>query len=140
MLQQTAFIASDHHGFNLKEQLKWRFKQKIAFEDLGVFAPEPVFYPIVAKAIAQKVAEQKGNTIGVLIGKNSFELNLAIDKNVKPATLFDEDSARNALAKKANLVCLGTDHTNEMLAVRLIDIFFKTENWKKKKNNTTKGK
>ena len=50
-------IASDHAGFELKEQIKRHFSADFEFEDLGTHSEESVDYPDFAHPLAEKVAD-----------------------------------------------------------------------------------
>ncbi|MDE6979163.1 MAG: RpiB/LacA/LacB family sugar-phosphate isomerase, partial [Helicobacter sp.] len=50
------YIAADHAGFALKEEIKqWLKAQQIVFEDLGTFDTQRVDYPLYAQKLAQHV-------------------------------------------------------------------------------------
>ena len=127
---EEIFIASDHAGFDLKEKVKWRFAKQMKFSDLGVFAPEPVDYPAVAASLAKKVSIGNGNKKGILICGTGIGMSIVANKfpNVRAALIYDDLSARGARQHNdANVACLGARTMNEMLAVRLVDLFFNTD-------------
>jgi ribose 5-phosphate isomerase B len=126
---EPILIASDHAGFELKEKIKWRFAKECKFEDLGVFAPEPIDYPVVAANLAEKVSAKKGEATGILICGTGIGMNIVANKfsNVRAALIYDDLSARMAREhNNANVACLGARTMNEMLAVRLVELFLNT--------------
>lgn len=52
------FIASDHAGFDLKEDIKKNFPQ-INLVDLGTHSKDSTLYPQHAKKLCEKILEQK---------------------------------------------------------------------------------
>ena len=101
-------IASDHGGFELKEQIKGILQSmNVAFEDLGTNNTESVDYPDFAEKVAREV--QKGNRgilccgtgIGMSISANKF-------KGVRAALCHDEFTARMSRQHNdANVLVLG---------------------------------
>ena len=56
-------IASDHAGFQLKEDLKKHFKNDYDFNDYGTDSSESVDYPDFAHRLAEQISEKK-NLLG----------------------------------------------------------------------------
>ncbi len=127
---ETVFVASDHAGFDLKQKLKWRFASQFKFDDLGVFVPEPVDYPAIAASLAGKVSRANGNKKGILICGTGIGMSIVANKfpKVRAALIYDDLSARMAREHNdANVACIGARTMNEMLAVRLIDVFLSSK-------------
>ena len=57
-------IASDHGGFELKEQLKQHYAG-LNLTDLGTYSPESVDYPDIADKMAQEILNKKAE-LGIL--------------------------------------------------------------------------
>ena len=56
------FIASDHAAFSMKEAIKiYLTSTGRTFTDLGTDTPDRVDYPVYAKLLAEKVAEDPVN-------------------------------------------------------------------------------
>lgn len=124
------YIASDHGGFNLKEELcKWLKNKKIKIEDLG---PEVLKqdddYPDYAFKLARKVARKKDN-LGILICRNGIGVCMAANK-VKKIRAGLVSFIGQAITAKAhdncNVLCLPADFITEERAKKIVDIFLKT--------------
>ena len=60
-------IASDHGGFDLKEQLKEYYAGKgTKLDDLGTYSSESCDYPDIAKAMCDRILSGEAET-GILI-------------------------------------------------------------------------
>ena len=56
-------IASDHGGFDLKEQLKEYYAGKgIKLDDLGTYSSESCDYPDIAKAMCDRILSGEAET------------------------------------------------------------------------------
>ena len=64
------YLASDHAGFELKEQIKAYLKERdFEIEDIGSFAYEPDDdYPDFVIPAARKVAEDPERNRGIVLG------------------------------------------------------------------------
>ena len=77
------FISSDHAGFNLKEQIKLKFKKKFVFEDLGTDNAETsVNYPDYAHVLSKKVGKNSKN-MGILVCGSGMGMSMAANKHKK---------------------------------------------------------
>ena len=73
-------IASDHGGFDLKEQLKEYYAGKgIKLEDLGTYSSESCDYPDIAKAMCDRILSGEAET-GILICGTGVGISLAANK------------------------------------------------------------
>ena len=101
-------IASDHGGFQLKEQIKNLLdSMKISYEDLGAHGTDAVDYPDYATLVAKKVQAGGrgilccGTGIGMSISANKF-------KGVRAALCHDEVTARLSREHNdSNILVLG---------------------------------
>ena len=95
-------IASDHAGYQEKEQLKPLLKELgIQFEDLGTVSTEPVDYPDYARKVAEKVAHGEAEQ-GLLVCGSGTGMAIAANKvpGVRAAVAWNEEVAR--LARQHN--------------------------------------
>lgn len=122
----TAFIASDHAGFKLKQALLERFKN---LQDLGVYDESPSDYPDSAQLIADNIKQNKeafgilvcGSGIGVAIAANRFPfLRAALCRSIEDATLARSHN-------NANVLVLGGRVTNINDAIAMCEVFFTTQ-------------
>tara|TARA_B100000989_G_scaffold183544_1_gene138146 strand:- start:1342 stop:1782 length:441 start_codon:yes stop_codon:yes gene_type:complete len=122
-------IGSDHAGFELKLKIiKYRFKKKITFCDVGTFTKESVDYPDYGKLVAQKVDNGKflkgilicGSGVGMSIVANRF-------KNVRAALCIDENMAKlSRQHNDANIIVLGSRLISFEQAIKCLEGFFFT--------------
>ena len=121
-------IASDHGGFELKEQLKKHFTA-LNFEDLGTFSTESVDYPDIADKMADKILAGEVNW-GILICGTGIGISIAANrhKGIRAALLYSVEVAR--LAKQhnnANIFVFGGRTMKFADVVAEINAFMETE-------------
>jgi ribose 5-phosphate isomerase B len=95
-------IASDHAGYEEKEQLKPVLDELgIQYEDLGTFSREAVDYPDYARKVADQVAGHRVEQ-GLLVCGSGTGMAIAANKvpGVRAAVAWNEDIAR--LAREHN--------------------------------------
>lgn len=129
MEKQRIAIGSDHGGFELKETIKEYLKaREIEFVDFGILKKEACDYPIVAKAVANEVAQGKCDK-GILICGTGLGMALAANKvrGIRAVALENTYSARVSRAhNNANVLCLGERVIGEHLALDIVDMWLKT--------------
>lgn len=123
-------IASDHAGFELKEDIKKYLKDTdFEVEDLGTNSAESVDYPDFAHRLASKINIGEiekgimicGSGIGMCMTANRYE-------NVRAVVLHDPyDAEMSRLHNNANVACLGARMTPFEKSKELIDIWLNTE-------------
>ena len=108
-------IASDHGGFDLKEQLKEYYAGKgIKLDDLGTYSSESCDYPDIAKAMCDRILS------GEAIAANRC-------RGIRAAILYSDEAA--ALARQhnnANIAVFGGRTMTFAEAARRMDIFLQT--------------
>jgi len=125
------YIAADHAGFPLKEELK-PFLEKEGYELVDLGAEElDTFddYPDFASVLAQSVAEEE-NAGGILICGTGQGMCMAANKvaGIRAVQVFDEFTARAAAEHiNANIICLGARTTDVETAKKLVKIWLDTE-------------
>jgi len=122
-------IASDHRGFELKEELKIFFnKENIITIDVGAYSKEPVDYPDVAKLGIEKILENKNNT-GIFICGSGIGMSLAANRNPKIRAALCLNEKMAMLARKdndANVLCLGANFIGKRKAIKIVKVFLTT--------------
>lgn len=122
-------IGSDHGGFNLKKSVVEYLKNNnYEVDDLGCYTSDSCDYPIIAKAVAQKVLETNcrgilicGTGIGVSITANRFE-------GIRASHCTDTFTARmTRMHNNSNILCLGERITGVGLALDILDIWLNTQ-------------
>ncbi|MBI4050229.1 MAG: RpiB/LacA/LacB family sugar-phosphate isomerase [Candidatus Doudnabacteria bacterium] len=104
------YIGADHRGFKLKEAIKkWFGEQNINFEDLGAKELDPNDdYPIIAKAVAEKVIANVENR-GILICGSGAGVCIVANKikGIRAAEAWNPEIAKAARNDdNANVLCL----------------------------------
>lgn len=120
------FIASDHGGFQLKQEIYAFLKdQQIVIEDLGPDEALPVDYPDFAFLVCQKVLEEK-NSYGILICGTGIGMSMTANKikGIRAALCNEPVSA--ILAREhnsANVLCLGSRIIGSTMARETVKAF-----------------
>lgn len=119
-------IASDHGGFDLKEQLKEYYAGKgIKLDDLGTYSSESCDYPDIAKAMCDRILSGEAET-GILICGTGIGISIAANRcrGIRAAILYSDEVA--ALARQhnnANIAVFGGRTMTFAEAARRMDIF-----------------
>ena len=123
-------IASDHGGFELKQQLIAHYKSLgITFADFGTSSTDSCDYPDIAHTMVKDILTQN-TELGILICGTGIGISIAANrfKGIRAAILYDDFCAE--MAKKhnnANIMVFGGRTMKFDDVVRRIDIFLKTE-------------
>lgn len=125
------FIAADHAGFPLKEELKPFLEEQgyevvdLGNEELDTFDDYPDFAQAMAHEILQN--EESG---GILICATGQGMCIAANRfsGVRAAFIYNEFTARSAAEHlNANIVCLGARMTDVETAKKIIKMWLDTE-------------
>jgi len=125
------YIATDHRGLKLKNQLKdWLVSKNIPFKDLGAYEFNPEDdYPDYVLLVSQKVLEDStnkgvilcGSGAGVCIAANRIAgIRCGLGFTHKQVQSFVEDDNVNVLA-------IAADYTNKFKLFQLVKTFLKVE-------------
>ena len=125
---EKVFLASDHAGFELKNELKEAIKG-LGYEvvDLGTNDKNSVDYPDYAHLLASKL---EPNCYGVLICGTGIGISIAANRheNVRCALCHDEFTARLAREHNdANVIAFGARVIGAGVAISAAEAFLKTE-------------
>ncbi len=146
---KTIALASDHAGYELKEQLKAFLRsahprldpespheiphqaRDVQYEilDLGTNSAEPVDYPDFGKAAAESVAGGKAE-LGVVICGSGIGISIAANRNpkVRCALCINVEMAKMARRHNdANVLALGARITSSAEAEKILKTFLETE-------------
>ncbi len=122
------YIAADHAGFALKEEIKqWLKAQQIVFEDLGTFGTQRVDYPLYAQKLAQHVLAD--SVYGILICGSGIGMSIAANRfaGIRAALCHDAYTAEVArLHNDANVLCLGARVLGVGIVESILHVFFQT--------------
>ncbi len=122
------FIASDHAGFELKEQLK-KMTANLPWQDLGPSDTTSVDYPDYANKVAEKLRSASDAVVGVLICGSGQGMAIRANKfsHIRAALCVTEEMAQLARAhNNANVLCLGARLTDVNIAQRILSTFLET--------------
>lgn len=110
MTQNIIAIASDHGGFELKQQLTHYLRElNIEVSDLGAYGLESVDYPDYAMEMGKWIAANPEGK-GILICGSGIGISIAANRHrpVRAALCHDGLSARlSRQHNDANVLCLG---------------------------------
>ena len=124
------FISSDHAGFDLKEQIKKKFKNKYSFTDLGTNSSKiSVNYPDYAHKLCKKVAHNTKN-IGILVCGSGMGMSMAANrhKKIRAAVCYSTKNTKlSRLHNNANIITLGSRLIKKNTAFKCIDTFMNTK-------------
>lgn len=128
----TIFIAADHRGFELKNQLiEYLHEKNIRIEDLGNYRYEPEDdYPEYAKKVAQAVLQKPEEFLGVVICGSGVGVCIAANrvKGIRCGLGFEPDQVRHIRENDhINVLSLASDYVNEETAQKLVDVFISTQ-------------
>ena len=127
---KTACIASDHAGYNLKEDIKnYLIDNHVSIFDLGPFNDQSVDYPDYAKKLANRI-KQKKSEVGILVCGSGTGMAISANKikTIRAAVCYNLKSTRLCrLHNNANIIALGSRLTKKKLSLKLVEIFLKTK-------------
>ena len=122
-------MASDHRGYELKEQLKTFFNEEnIITIDVGSYSKEPVDYPDFAKLGVDRVLENKNN-VGIFICGSGIGMSMAANRNPKIRAALCLNTEMAMLARKdndANVLCLPGSFLKKRKAISIVKVFLTT--------------
>lgn len=125
------YIAADHGGFELKNQIVTHLKEHNAdVEDLG---PKTLDkdddYPIKAYDVATKVLAED-DAKGILVCRSGQGMAMAANRvnGIRAAIAWNEDVATETRqANDSNVLSLAADYMNQAEAFRIVDSFLATK-------------
>ena len=124
------YIASDHAGYNLKNEIIKKFSRRFNFKDLGPNnSIKPVNYPDYAHKLCKKVTKKNTN-IGILVCGSGVGMSMAANrhKKIRAALCYSvKNSKLSRLHNNANVITLGSRLTNKKLAFKCLNTFLITD-------------
>lgn len=123
-------IASDHAGFELKNQLKQEL-ERLGFEslDLGTDGPASVDYPDFAAKMAAAL-KSGAATWGVLVCGSGIGISIAANRHAHVRAALCHDHLTAKLSRQhndANVLCLGSRLIGPDVARDCLQVFLGTE-------------
>ena len=127
---KTACIASDHAGYNLKEDIKnYLINKHVSIFDLGPFNDQSVDYPDYAKKLANRI-KQKKSEVGILVCGSGTGMAISANKikTIRAAVCYNLKSTRlSRQHNNANIIAIGARFTKKKLSLKLVETFLKTK-------------
>ncbi|ACM64011.1 TPA: ribose 5-phosphate isomerase B [Campylobacter lari] len=127
MLREKIYIASDHAGFILKQEIINFLQEKnISFEDLGPFSNDRCDYPDYAHLLSSKINE---TSFGILVCGSGIGMSIAANRhtNIRCALCNEPLSAKLSREHNdANVLALGSRLTGIDMAFEIINNFINT--------------
>ena len=128
-MAEKIIIGCDHAGLNLKNKIKQYLELKnIEVFDAGTYTAESCDYPLIAKSVAQKVAENIYEK-GILVCGTGIGMSITANKvkGIRAAVGMTEECVK--LSRKhndVNILCLGGRTITEKDAKQFIKMFLNT--------------
>ncbi|MDQ6985011.1 MAG: RpiB/LacA/LacB family sugar-phosphate isomerase [Candidatus Dojkabacteria bacterium] len=123
----TIYIASDHGGFSLKNELVEAIEQNIV--DLGPYELDTKDdYPDFAKLVAEKVMNES-DALGILICRSGNGMVMTANKFKGCYAALCFTSHHSEMARRddnANILCLDADYEGED-PLKIVNSFLNTE-------------
>jgi len=121
-------LASDHAGYDLKENIKAELvKKNIQIIDQGTFSNDSVDYPDYGRLLGTVVLKKEVK-FGIAICGSGIGISIALNRieGVRAALCYNKDMAKLARQhNNANVIVLGARFINYQEALNLINIFDK---------------
>lgn len=120
------FIASDHAGYELKEEVKNELMKSYEVVDLGTNSVTSVDYPNYAIPLGEQVVKENGK--GILICGTGIGMSIACNKvkGIRCAKVDNLEEAKlTRLHNNANVIALSS-HKNYDDAIQYIATFLTT--------------
>lgn len=129
-MSKKLIIGSDHAGYLLKNKL-YNYLKEQGFEvyDAGTHSEDSCDYPVIAKEVADKVANLDYD-LGILICGTGVGMSIAANKvkGIRAAVVSDTCSAKlSRQHNNANILCIGSRILGESLAKDIVDIWISTD-------------
>ncbi|MBP3345369.1 MAG: ribose 5-phosphate isomerase B [Clostridia bacterium] len=131
MERSMIVLASDHAGYQLKEEIKKFFnRENIIAIDVGCYSREAIDdYPDFAKAGNEKVLEDSRN-VGIYICGTGLGMSMVANRNPKIRAALCHDENFAALSRRhndANVLVLSGRYTSVRQAIKIVKVFLTTD-------------
>jgi ribose 5-phosphate isomerase B len=130
MIGLKVFIASDHGGLQLKQEIYAFLKdQNISVIDLGPGDTSAVDYPDYAVMVCQKVLEEQ-NSLGILVCGTGIGMSISANKTkgIRAALCSEPVSAKLAREhNQANVLCIGARMIGPIMAQEIVNSFLNAQ-------------
>ena len=124
----SIIIGSDHGGYNLKQYVIEHLKNRgLNVVDLGCYNNDSCDYPVIAKAVSEKVLEESSR--GILICGTGIGVSIVANRynGIRASHCTDTFTARmTRMHNDSNILCLGERITGVGLALDIVDTWLNT--------------
>ena len=127
-MKNKIYIASDHAGFPLKEEIL-KLSQEKSFNDLGTNSSEMVDYPDYAYNLVEHLKSDL-DARGILICGSGIGMAIAAnrDKNIRAGLAFNPEIAKLMRQhNNANVIVLPGRFIDIQVALKCVDNFLSTD-------------
>ena len=126
---KKVFLASDHAGFKLKEEIKYFLNKKgTKVIDLGPNNANSVDYTDYAHLLSKKM-KKNSNFIGILLCGSGIGMSIVANrhKNIRAALCYNVRSAKLSREhNNANVIAIGSRLIKKNIALKCVSTFLKT--------------
>ena len=126
-MKNKIYIASDHAGFELKEEILKANKD--LFEDLGTYSKERVDYPDFSASLVENM-KKDNKSRGILIcgTGNGMDMSANRHKNIRAGLVFNAEITKLIRRHNdANILVLPGRFIDVQEALKCVDIFLSTK-------------
>ncbi len=127
---KTVCIASDHAGFNLKENIKNHLIDKnVSVFDVGPYNNQSVDYPDYAKKLSNRIKLKKSD-VGILVCGSGTGMAISANKikKIRAAVCYNLKSTRlSRQHNNANIIAIGSRLIKKRLSFKLVEVFLQTK-------------
>jgi ribose 5-phosphate isomerase B len=125
------YLASDHAGFELKEEVKKYLEEKnYIYEDMGTLSADSVNWAEYGAKAAQKVSDNPQNSKGIIICGSGTGMSIVSNKfkNVRAALCNDEYTAEMTRKhNNSNVLNMGARILDTFEAIKIVEMWLNTE-------------
>ena len=126
---KKVFLASDHAGFKLKEEIKkFLIKRKKNVFDLGTKNTNSVDYPDYAHLLSKKMKKNR-NQFGILVCGSGLGMSMVANKHkyIRAALCYNIKSTKlSRLHNDANVMTIGSRLIKKNVALKCVSTFLNT--------------
>ena len=129
-LFKNVCIASDHAGYDLKEDIKnYLINKNVSIFDLGPYEKQSVDYPDYAKKLGNRIKLKKSD-VGILVCGSGTGMAISANKirSIRAAVCDNLKSTRlSRQHNNANIIAIGSRLTKKKLSLKLVEMVLKTK-------------
>ena len=126
--KKVILIGSDHRGYDLKLLIHQHLIDlHYDVMDVGTHNKDRCDYPDVAKSLCKELLDNKKK--GILICGSGFGMSITANRNKGVHAVVPRSVEECTIARQhgnVNVLCIGSDFTADVEAVRIVDAFLNT--------------